>query len=333
VDGVTSMTEMTATKSPDTTARTWGSRLVAVLPLIVLVVLLAAVTMRQPSFLDIRSLQSLSISLAPILLLGIGQTFVVLTGGIDLSNAALTSLGTVLLAMWLPHFGFGAAVLMIVSLTFLGFLSGWVSATAQIPTFIVTLGAMGLWGGVGMVLTGASTVQIGDSYKAIAWVRDTLILQVPMPAVISVCLVFLVAALMSTLSSGRKFHAIGLAEQAVLMSGGSTFRLRCAAFALSGLFAGLAALVLTASQFSGAPHLADSLLLPVIAAIVVGGTAITGGSGGPIRTLVGASIVVVLRVGMNAVGVDTAYEQIVYGAVIILAVAVTIDRARIRVVK
>jgi len=333
VDGVTPMTEMTQTKNVHVGAGSSQSRLIAILPLIVLIVLVAAVTIRQPSFLNIRSLQSLSISLAPILLLGLGQTFVVLTGGIDLSNAALASLGTVLLAMWLPHFGVGAAALMIITLTLLGFVVGWVSATAQIPTFIVTLGAMGLWGGVGMVLTGEATVQIGSSYQAIAWVRDTLFLQIPMPAILAVGAVLLAAALMATLSSGRKFQAIGLAEQAVLMSGGSTFLLRCVAFALSGLCAGLAALVLTASQYSGAPHLADSLLLPVIAAIVVGGTAITGGRGGPMRTLVGASIIVVLRVGLSAIGVDAAYEQVVYGAVIILAVALTIDRSRMQVVK
>lgn len=333
MDGVTHMTELMTKKSVDIGTRTARSRLIAILPLVVLIVLVAVVTTQQPSFISIRSLQSLSLSLAPILLLGIGQTFVVLTGGIDLSNAALTSLGTVLLAMWLPHFGPGAAILMIVTLTLLGFVTGWVSAKAQVPTFIVTLGAMGLWGGVGMVLSGASTVQIASSYQAIAWVQDVQILQVPMPTILAVGAVALAAVLMVTLARGRSFHAIGLAEQAVLMSGGSTFLLRCAAFTLSGLFAGVAALVLTASQYSGAPDLADSLLLPVIAAVVVGGTAITGGMGGPIRTLVGASIIVVLRVSLNAIGVDAAYEQIVYGAIIIIAVALTIDRIRMRVVK
>jgi len=316
-----------------TSTKTFRSRVIVALPVVVLIVLVSVVTMRQSSFLELRSLQSLSISLAPILLLGLGQTFVVLTGGIDLSIAALTSLGTVLLATWLPHLGAGSALLMILTLGLIGFMTGWLSAKAQIPTFIVTLGGMGLWGGVGMLVSGASTVQIGDSYKYIAWVRNQLLLQVPMPAVIALGAVIVAATLMTTLTRGRRFHAVGLAEQAVLMSGGSTFAVRCAAFTLSGLFAGIAALVLTASQYSGAPTLADSLLLPVIASIVVGGTAITGGSGGPIRTLIGASIIVVLRVSLSAIGVSAAYEQVVYGAVIIAAVALTIDRTRIRVVK
>jgi ribose transport system permease protein len=102
---------------------------------------------------------------------------------------------------------------------------------------------------------------------------------------------------------------------------------------LSGLFAGLAALLLSASQFSGSPTLADALLLPTIAAVVVGGSAITGGVGGPLRTLVGALIIAVLRVGLSVVGVDPSYEQIVYGAVVIAAVALTLDRSRMGVVK
>jgi ribose transport system permease protein len=91
--------------------------------------------------------------------------------------------------------------------------------------------------------------------------------------------------------------------------------------------------VLAASQFSGAPTLADSLLLPAIAAVVVGGTAITGGVGGPLRTLVGALLIVVLRTGMSVVGVDPSYEQIVYGVVIIAAVALTLDRGQLGIVK
>jgi len=132
---------------------------------------------------------------------------------------------------------------------------------------------------------------------------------------------------------GRSLHAMGLAEPAVLMSGVSTRRLRILAFTLCSVFAGLAAIVLAAAQRSGGPSLADTLQLPAIAAVVIGGTAITGGVGGAIKTLIGALIIVVLRVGLTAMGVDPAYEQIVYGAVIILAVALTIDRSRLRSIK
>jgi ribose transport system permease protein len=127
--------------------------------------------------------------------------------------------------------------------------------------------------------------------------------------------------------------ARGLAAPAAIMSGIQTVRAKTLIFALSGFGSGLAALMLVARMNSGAPSLADSLQLPTVAAVVVGGTAITGGVGGLNRTIVGALIIMVLRVGMAVIGIDAAYEQIVYGGIVILAVGLTIDRARILIVK
>ena len=105
------------------------------------------------------------------------------------------------------------------------------------------------------------------------------------------------------------------------------------AFAVSGGCAGLAAVLLVARNYSGSPTVADSLLLPAVAAIVVGGTAITGGHGSLWRTLAGALVVTLLRVGLSTVGVSSAYEQILYGAIIIVAVALTLDRSKVLVIK
>jgi len=104
-------------------------------------------------------------------------------------------------------------------------------------------------------------------------------------------------------------------------------------FAVSGACAGFAGVMLVGRTFSGAPSLADSLLLPVVAAIVVGGTAITGGFGGIGRTVVGVLIITVLRVGLSVAGVDSSYEQIFYGVLVIAAVALTIDRSKLPFVK
>jgi ribose transport system permease protein len=308
-------------------------RVVAAVPVAVLLVLVLAVASRQPSFLGTASLRALLEGAAPLLLLALGQTFVILIGGIDLSVAVLASLGTVLLATWLPDMGALGVVATLAATTLAGALNGAVSAYAQVPSFVVTLGAMGLWSGVALTVSGASTISISEGYDTIFWLRDLRIAGVPASAAVAIAVILLAAVLMRTLSGGRALHAMGLAERAAMMSGSRTRRLRVFAFALSGLCAGLAAVVLAASQFSGAPTLADSLLLPTIAAVVVGGTAITGGVGGPLRTLVGALLVVVLRIGMSAVGVDPSYEQIVYGVVITAAVALTVDRGRLNIVK
>ncbi|HTF53791.1 MAG TPA: ABC transporter permease [Pseudonocardia sp.] len=308
-------------------------RLIAVIPTAVLVLLVLLVASQRPSFLGPISLRTLLEGAAPLLLLALGQTFVILTGGIDLSQAVLASFGTVLLALWLPIGGPAGALAVLVALTLAGTLNGLVCAYAQIPSFVVTLGTMGLWAGVALAVSGSSTISITKGYDTIFWLRDLRVAGLPVSALLAIGAVVLAAVLMKVLSRGRSLHAMGLAERAVQMSGTRTFRMRVLAFSLSGLCAGLAAMVLAASQFSGAPALADSLQLPSIAAVVVGGTLITGGIGGPLRTLVGALLVVVLRVGMSVAGVPPSYEQIVYGTVIVAAVALTLDRRRMDIVK
>jgi ribose transport system permease protein len=308
-------------------------RVVAAVPAAVLVVLVLAVASREPSFLGAAGVRALLEGAAPLLLLALGQTFVILIGGIDLSVAVLASLGTVLLASWLPSAGPVGVLAALAATTLAGALNGAVSAYAQVPSFVVTLGAMGLWSGVALTVSGASTISITEGYDTIFWLRDLRVAGLPIAAVLAIVAVLVAAGLMAALANGRALHAMGRAEPAALMSGARTARLRVLAFALSGLCAGLAAVVLAASQFSGAPTLADSLLLPAIAAVVVGGTAITGGVGGPLRTLVGALLIAVLRVGMSVVGVDPSYEQIVYGVVIVSAVALTLNRGHVGIVK
>lgn len=313
--------------------RSWRDRIVPLIPLAVLIALVLVITIRQPNFLSLYSMRGLLESVAPLLLLALGQMFVILTGGIDLAFAAVASFGTVLLALWIPDMGALGILLALGVTSLIGFLNGYVVAKAQVPSFIVTLGALGLYSGIGLWISGASTIRVSEGYDVVGWLADLRIAQLPVSGLIAIVIAVIIAVLMGTLRRGRALHALGLAEPAVLMSGISTVRLRILAFTLSGLFSGLAAVMLVALQRSGGPSLADSMQLPAIAAVVIGGTAITGGVGGAMKTLIGAFIIVVLRVGLSAVGVDPAWEQVFYGAVIVAAVALTIDRSRLRSIK
>jgi len=326
---------MTTATSPAVRMRTMPSRqtLLAALPSIMLIALVLAISVRQPTFLGPISLRTLAESAAPIALIAIGQTFVILTGGIDLSIAVLTSLGTVLLATWIDSLGVPGIVLMVAAISTAGLLNGAIAAYAQVPSFVVTLGAMGLWSGVALAISGASTISIGENYSLIGWLTSVRVGGLALSVYLTLVLAVVIALGIKFLARGKALHSIGLAESAALMSGLRTRRVRLLAFAASGFCAALAAIVLSSSQYSGSPTLADALLLPAIAAVVVGGSAITGGIGGPLRTLIGTLVIGVLRVGMSALGVDPAYEQVVYGAVIIGAVGLTLDRSRIGVVK
>src|SRR5882757_9335603 len=154
-------------------------RLIAGVPAVVLLVLILAVASQRPSFLSVTSLRTLLEGTAPLLLLALGQTFVILTGGIDLSQAVLASFGTVLLALWLPIGGPAGALAVLVALTLAGTLNGLVCAYAQIPSFVVTLGAMGLWAGVALAVSGSSTISITKGYDTIFWLRDLRVAGLP----------------------------------------------------------------------------------------------------------------------------------------------------------
>lgn len=307
--------------------------LLTALPAILLVVLVLAISARQPTFLSPLSLRTVAESTAPIAILALGQSLVILTGGIDLSIAVLASLGTVLLATWIGDMGATAVVLMILLITGAGFVNGFVAAFAQVPSFVVTLGGMGLWAGVALVISGASTLPISENYQLIGWITGKRVGGLSFAVYLALFLAIVVALAMKFLSRGRALHFVGLAESAALMSGLRTRNVRVLAFTLSGFFAAIAAVVFSSSQYSGAPTLASALLLPAIASVVVGGSAITGGIGGPFRTLIGALVIGVLRVGLPILGVDPAFEQVVYGALVISAVALTVDRSRIGIVK
>jgi ribose transport system permease protein len=308
-------------------------RAIALLPLLVLVTLVGLVITQQPNFLGPSSVRGLLEGLTPILLLALGQTLVILTGGIDLAFAVVASFSTVLLALWLPELGVWAAIMVPLLACLMGIISGTIVAVAQVPSFIVTLGAMGLWSGLALAVSGASTIRISEGYESIGWISDLRVAGLPISACLAVLIAVVISVLFRTLKGGRALHGMGLAEKALLMSGSRTRLIRIAAFGASGLFSGLAGLVLASSQFSGGPTLGDTLMLPAIAAVVIGGNAITGGVGGPMKALVGAMIIIVLRVGLSAMGVDPAYEQIFYGVVIIGAVVLTIDRSRLGIVK
>jgi ribose transport system permease protein len=126
---------------------------------------------------------------------------------------------------------------------------------------------------------------------------------------------------------GRYLYAIGKNEHASLLSGIAVWRIKVVVFAWSGACAALAGIVMAARTGSGNPTIADSLLLPSIAAVVVGGTSITGGHGGLWRAFVGALIISVMRVGITLTGIHPAYEPIVYGVILVLAAALTFDRS------
>lgn len=307
----------------------WGR----ILPVATLLVLILVIGGIRPLFFSGYSFQVLATAAGPLILLACGEFAVILLGGIDLSIGQMCALGTVLLALWLGH-GPGALVILAVVaiLGGMGVLNGVVTSVTKIPSFITTLGSLGVWTGVALVMSGESSVSVTDM-GPLNWLAGYSA-GVPNDFIVAIVAAGVFGFCLQTLPGGRLgMYAVGRAESAALMSGVRVGRIRVAAFAISGLFAGLAAVELTALYGSGDPLSAASFLLPAIAAVVVGGNAITGGVGSVTRAVIGAAIITVVESGIGIVGINPYSEQIWYGLILVVAASLTLDRSRLGVVK
>lgn len=311
---------------------TVGQRLTSFMPLIALVTLLAALTIADPDFLTQRSLTAAVRTSAPLVVLAAGATLVVLCGGIDLSIAALCSLSTVFFAMWLPDLGGVTTVAVIATAGAIGAVQGIAHVLLRIPSFIVTLGGLSIFSAIALVISDAGPIRIVDR-EATSWLTMYVGGVIPMAFFVAVIVVAAIALVLKLTPLQSWVTATGYSESAARLAGTPVDLVKVGAFTVSGACAGLAAVMLVSRNFSGSPTMADNLLLPAVAAIVVGGTAITGGHGSLWRSLVGALVITLLRVGLPIVGVPSAWEQILYGAIIVAAVALTLDRSKVLIIK
>ena len=303
------------------------------MPVVTLVVLVAIVGSLQPEFLSPETLLQLGGDTATLFVLATGVTFVIMLGGIDLSIQAMASLASVIVALTVSSLGYASPLLAVLTGAVAGALAGLAHVKLKIPSFIATLAVGGVLAGTALVLSHERSITLDDTQRPyLAWVTGTTA-GIPHEVITGALVLLLAHVVQSRTRFGRYSAAIGAGEAAAYASGVKVDRQKVIAFTLSAAFAAFAGVILAGRLASGSPTLANELLLPAIAAVVVGGTAITGGVGSVWRTLVGSLIISVVRVGMTFVGVNIFAQQIVFGAVLTLAVAATIDRSKVPIVK
>ena len=314
-------------------ARLGSDKLRQWLPLTTLVILVAMVGVMQPVFLEPSTLLQLASDTAVLFILATGVTFVIMLGGIDLSIQSMASLASVIVALTVARLGHGSFVLAIAVGALAGLLSGLAHVRLKVPSFIATLAMGGVLFSTALVISKERSITLGDVDRGHqTWITGT-VLGVPNVIIIGLIVLVIAHTLQAHTRFGRYSAAIGAGEPAAYASGVKVDRQKIFAYVLSAGFAALAGVILAGRLASGSPTLAAELLLPSIAAVVVGGTAITGGVGSIWRTLVGALIISVVRIGMTFLGVNIFAQNIVFGAVLIAAVAITIDRSKIPIVK
>ncbi|SES06170.1 ABC transporter permease subunit [Salisediminibacterium halotolerans] len=293
-------------------------------PLIGLLLIVAIVSILNPSFLSPTNLFNLLRQVSVNALIAFGMTYVILTGGIDLSvgsTLALSSaVGASLMAAGVdPIF---AMLLALLAGAVLGALNGVFIAKGKVAPFIATLATMTIYRGLTLVLTdGRPVTGLGDSVAFEMYGRG-YILGVPVPAITMILSFVILYLILKKTTFGRRVYAVGGNEEAALLSGIKADRIKIYVYSLTGFLAATAGMILTSRLNSAQPTAGQMYELDAIAAVVLGGTSLTGGRGWIVGTLIGALIIGVIDNGLNLLGVSSFYQQVVKGSVILFAVMV-----------
>jgi len=300
--------------------------------LALLVALVSVFTLANPSFLSQYNVTTILNAVTILLAVGLGQVCVILTGGIDLSVGSIMSLVSVVLMMTVGRLG--PAVYPLVALIGLaaGFLNGLIVSKLKIPSFIATLGTQGLLVSFAYLLSAQPLTGPESSYGVLDVVNGHLG-SIQATWIISAAMLALYYAMQRFTPLGRQIICIGANERMSWLAGLDIDWARILAFSFAGFGAAVAGIVLSTTLYSGYPTMGVPYVLNSIAVVVVGGTAMTGGAGGVMNTLVGALIMGVIQNGLTVIGVDVYGQQVFLGILVIIAVAITFDRAKVAIIK
>ncbi|MEV5039844.1 ribose ABC transporter permease [Peribacillus frigoritolerans] len=291
-------------------------------PLLALVLLFIVITVLNPSFMEPNNIMNLLRQTSINALIAFGMTFIILTGGIDLSVGSILALSSALMAGMMVS-GLDPILAILVGIllgAIMGVINGILVSKGKMAPFIVTLATMTIFRGLTLVYTdGKPITGIGDSVMFQMLGRGYF-LGVPVPAVVMIIAFMILWFLLHKTSFGRKTYAIGGNERASRISGIKVDRVKVAIYGLAGTMAAIAGAILTSRLNSAQPTAGQSYEMDAIAAVVLGGTSLSGGKGRLFGTLVGVLIIGTLNNGMNLLGVSSFYQQVVKGAVILIAV-------------
>lgn len=302
--------------------------------LIALVVLCLDLQLAQPVFLTSSNLLNVLQQISTNFVIAIGMTFVIISGGIDLSVGSNIAVTGLLMAIMMKNWGVGVLPTLIVSLIFaglIGLINGALIAFLNLPPFIATLGMMSIARGAAYTITGGAPIYTMPSgFTAISSrVRIPFIGDVPLYTILIMAAVFVLGwYCLRYTRVGRFTYAIGGNENCAKLSGINLSKIKCFVYVISGLCCGVAAILLTSRLDSAVPTNADGQEMDAIAAVVIGGTSMKGGEGSMVGTLIGIFIIGVIANGLNLLGVAQGPQRMVKGLIIVVAVIIDVLRRR-----
>jgi ribose transport system permease protein len=302
-----------------------------------LIVMVIFFSLASPNFLTAGNIVGILLSTAVVGVLALGATFVIISGGIDLSVGTVMTLSAVMTAVIITNMGLPVPVGIVGGILtggVAGAFNGLLIARFKIPPFIATLGTLNIARGLALVMSDLAPIYFNDTPEFSGTAMGSIIGSIlPAFAVPNIVLVLFGAALLASLVLtrtvlGRYTFAIGSNEEAARLSGVSVRRWKAGVYILCGLFAGLAGVMIGARLNSAQPSLGFGYELDAIAAAVIGGTSLSGGEGSILGTVIGAFIISTLTNGLRILSVPQEWQTVVTGGIVILAVYLDIVRRR-----
>ncbi|GEK85868.1 ABC transporter permease [Microbacterium aerolatum] len=289
-----------------------------------LVVLVVFFSIASPNFFTPSNIATVLLSTAVIGILALGTTFVIITGGIDLSLGTGMALCAVMTGVFITNWGLPVWIGVLGGIAtgvLMGLINGVNVTFLRLPPFIATLAMMMIAGGLALVVSNVAPIYFSSSapdFKKIA--LGVLIPGIPNAVLITAVLAIIAAIVLSKTLLGRYTFAIGSNEEATRLSGVDTRRWTILIYMFAGAFTGVAGIIIASRLDSAQPQIGTGYELQAIAAVIIGGTSLLGGRGSILGTVVGALIMSVLVNGLRIMSIQTEWQNIVVGVVVLLAV-------------
>ncbi|NOH16177.1 ribose ABC transporter permease [Clostridium cochlearium] len=288
-----------------------------------LILLCVIISILTPRFLNVSNIMNVFTQVSVNAILAIGMSFVILTGGIDLSVGSTLAISGAISASIIRATNsiFLSIIVALIIGAIIGLMNGVVVAKGKIQAFIVTLATMTILRGVTMVYTNGTPISgLSDKFMLIG--NKKILGYIPVPAIITIVVLIIAWYILSQTRYGRYVYALGGNEDSARLSGINTDKIKTLVYVICGITAALSGVITTSRVGSASPNAGLGFELDAIAAVVLGGTSLAGGEGTVVGTIIGAMIIGVLNNGLNLAGVSAYYQSIVKGLVILLAVLI-----------
>ncbi|MCP1110798.1 ribose transport system permease protein [Lachnospiraceae bacterium PF1-21] len=300
---------------------------------ILLVMLLIGVvlTFLTPNFLTSSNIISVLRQISNNIFLAIGMTLVIILGGIDLSVGSIVAMSGTLTVGFIVtnHIPIGLAIIIGLLLgTLVGLFNGVIISVFKVPAFIVTLATMNIAKGVAYIYSGGRSTRItSEVYSMLG--TGYLFGIIPLPVVYMIALIIIFSIILNKTKFGTYVYAVGGNRESARLSGVPIKKVEMLVFTISGFLAAFAGIILSSRMYSGQPKAGDGYEMDAIAACVLGGISMSGGTGSLSGTVIGAIVIGIISNGLNLIGVSSFWQLLVKGLIILIAIIIDSQKARI----